>query len=161
MSVLILLSCSEVKQKSPKIEIPIIEDNLNVSDDDYSLIQFDTNIQKEWDKSLYQNKLKVYGVEKDYALSILQEINPIYFDDLNYINFIYSNPDYRVIKGIYYPNNREITIYVYDLEWKPYYKYLTLHELKHHWCWINKQEITLNHQGCFLNTSIDKEYGFI
>lgn len=36
-----------------------------------------------------------------------------------------------------------------------------LHELKHNWCWNNKQEINLNHQGCFLDTPIDKEYGQI
>lgn len=31
-----------------------------------------------------------------------------------------------------------------------------LHELKHNWCWNNKKELNLNHQGCFLDTPIDK-----
>ena len=56
-----------------------------------------------------------------------------------------------------------------------------LHEFKHRWCWMNHYEEELNlsnkcekgynksddgyydcrHQGCFLNTPIDQQYGFI
>lgn len=36
-----------------------------------------------------------------------------------------------------------------------------LHELKHHHCWNQNKNLEPNHKGCFLNTPIDKELGYI
>lgn len=80
-----------------------------------------------------------------------------------------------------YNNN---TIYISTQQMQHFDQNILLHELKHHWCWTNKNEETLElytfckkmsnnsyynntewvkcvHQGCFLNTPIDKEYGVI
>ena len=50
------------------------------------------NIKITWDKTFYFDYLLIKGIEKDYALNILQEINPKYFDELKSITFMYSNP---------------------------------------------------------------------
>lgn len=44
------------------------------------------------------------------------------------------------------------------------YFYSLLHELKHHYCYLNKyywNNTNQSHQGCFLDTPIDKKFGYI
>lgn len=73
------------------------------------------------------------------------------------------------VEGCYYPSNG--TIYI---EKTANFKLVLLHELKHIFCKDKQPECKTSdilendrkydkciHQGCFLNTPIDKEYGFI
>lgn len=94
--------------------------------------------------------------------SIVNEINPEYFKGLNLLQAVYSNPDSRLnpADGMYYYDSKGIALWIYD-ESDGYIRYLLLHELKHHYCWNIMNENTDTHQGCFLDTPIDREYGFI
>lgn len=137
------------------------------------------NINADY-KDYYKNFdiLHVYGVNKQRILNIIYTINPKYFEKLNDMSFVYSNKN--VIKsagtynhdGFYAPLT--IQIYVYN-ETDAQINYIILHELKHHWCYMNKNGEINNglgfynvngksyytHGGCFLDTPLDKEYGFI
>ena len=91
--------------------------------------------------------------------NVLKSINQSYFENVNTITFVNSNPIYRryiegghVLEtiGLYAPNT--IIIYV----WKTYeelnLREALIHELKHHYCW--QKEFYLGHEGCFLHTPI-------
>lgn len=107
--------------------------------------------------------VSVYGVDKQRMTNIITTINPKYFDRIQNIRFIYSNKDAMSNSGTQIQSNynqytNKITIYVYD-ELDHIIKIMILHELKHHYCWQTANDIS--HDKCFLNTPIDKEYGFI
>ena len=139
----------------------------------------------KWDKSFYTDKIRLSGVNESYAIGIIEDINPKYLDGINILEFRHGNPSYRSYDGVYYSDSRKIVVYVYDTEWKSYYRRVVLHELKHHYCLTKERNLFNNcikskpiaadgfthnselwdycyhEQGCFLNTPIDKEYGFI
>lgn len=113
------------------------------------------------------------GTNHTKAKQLVYSIPEKYFKDVE-INFIYSNPDYRNVVGVYYPYSKSIIIYYYKTDTAEKIKLILLHELKHHYCWINQMEINYGfgwqwidgqpywtHSGCFLNTPIDEEYGFV
>ena len=122
------------------------------------------------------NKIQTYGINKTRIKTIISGMNPEYFNDLNLLEVIYSNSQATKsnINGMYYSDNKQITLWVYD-ESDNYIRYLILHELKHHYCLTKERDdfdrcLKLNNQmwdycyhneGCFLNTPIDKEYGII
>lgn len=111
------------------------------------------------------------GVDETKIMRIIYTINPKYFQDLISIDFVKTkfsdlqqagtyneNAEYTptanggIIKV--YLENEDNVLTIHNL----------LHELKHHYCWTNGYKWTTiaeSHQGCFLNTPIDKEYGFI
>ena len=96
-------------------------------------------------------QIESYGVPENRINNIL-DLNQSYFEGVNRIEFIWSNPDYRSTDGFYYPYSNKIIIYVY--EWSDsYYRSILKHELLHHYCWYVKKEINLDHRGCFLNSS--------
>ena len=106
------------------------------------------------------NRTKTYGINEARVKSIISEMNPAYFEGLNLLQIVHSNRQATKsnINGMYYPSNAQITLWVKD-ESDGYIRYLLYHELKHHYCWINQKD--LSHQGCFLDTPIDREIGFI
>lgn len=164
--ILFLLGCEQTKEEPKKaiyadvkpIIIPINKINITIPTID---------INRDY-RNYYQNFtiLYTYGVDKQRMMNIIYTINPTYFKNLREFEVIYSNKDALRIGGTYngngkyFPDNYKISLYVYD-ESDNYVKNLLLHELKHHWCWINKQEVNFDHQGCFLDTPIDEEYGYI
>ena len=88
----------------------------------------------------------------------LYSINQSYFEGVNEIRYYTMRfGEWYNWRGLFIPYSNIIFIHTDG----GIHHNILLHELKHHWCWINKQEINLDHQGCFLNTPIDKEYGFI
>ena len=103
-----------------------------------------------------------HGVNQTKINIVLNSINQSYINDLQSIEFVYSNPKYRTMDGFYTPYN----IVLYDYNY-PVSRLSTnlKHEAKHHYCM--KQDggyvsvDAMKHIGCFLNTPIDKEYGFI
>lgn len=94
-----------------------------------------------------------YGVNDNVVKSGISFINPAYFEGVKYITFIHSNPLYRQVNGYYYYGSNSIVIYDYNNDVKQITDDLK-HELKHHYCWYNKHEITNEHKGCFLNIQI-------
>lgn len=106
----------------------------------------------------------VEGIEVDAALiyNAFSDVNFEYAKGLTKIRVMRSNPEHRMAtsNGLYYADTNEILIYHWD-EGEEWVRHIALHEMKHHWCWYNRQEQTQNHQGCFLDTPIDREYGFI
>jgi len=109
------------------------------------------------------NILRVYGIDKDRISKIIYSINPIYFEELELIEAIHSKSELRQKAGMYYPDSGKITLYI-DWESDEWIKHNLLHELKHHYCYTNNYKWNSTeeaHQGCFFDTPIDKEYGFI
>lgn len=157
----ILISCSASKSQ-------IISDDVSEQVIKETILMDDTTIETQpiptqpysLDK-LFSLKLELIGVNESYAINLLESINPEYFEGLNKITFMYSHPDYREVNGWYYTDSKEIMIYMYDWEWRDYYKRTVIHEIKHHWCNINTGNGEITHMGCFLNTPIDQEYGYI
>ena len=115
---------------------------------------------------------------KQEILNGFYELNSSYFQNLHELEFIYSNKEQNKIgggawetAGLYTPY--KIQIWVFD-EPVSQIKYWLLHDVKHEYCWTNYQVINekmgwqlvngqtyWTHDGCFLNTPIDKEYGFV
>ena len=92
--------------------------------------------------------------------AIVSDLKLEYFKGLNVLQIVYSNPETRLnqANGMYYTGHAQITLWIYN-ESDGYIRYLLLHELKHHYCW--QFDKSYSHDGCFLDTPIDKEYGFI
>lgn len=157
----LLVSCTQISPKS--IEVVKAEHSVQypVNETPVFLDNFSPKIDF---REAYEdfNILRTYGVEKEKMMGIIYKINPIYFDKLNEIEVIYSNRDAlnSNIGGWYYVDSRKITIYYYN-EGDEFVKHIILHELKHHYCNIKNGNAEINHQGCFLDTPIDKEYGYI
>ena len=105
---------------------------------------------------------RFHGVDRGRMLLIVTSIHPKYFEGVKIVEFVYSNPKFRssFANGWYYPDSRKITLYVYD-ESDGFVHRNLLHELKHHYCYINIGNAEINHESCFLNTPIDQEYNFI
>ena len=107
-----------------------------------------------------EGKIKNYGVPQE-IIDNSMSINCQYFENIQLIEWyntskweLQTNHGYEIFQS----NN--IKIYWRDDSHINYQK-LMLHELKHAWCWNNQHEMTTTHKGCFLDTPIDKEYGFI
>lgn len=120
-------------------------------------------IQKDY-SSFYLSKsnfIYTAGVPIERIIIILKFINPKYFEGVAKIEFIKTNKIWSNSKdGWYYSGSRSIRIFDGD-ESDEFLTRVVLHELKHHWCYINFNNVEINHQGCFLNTPIDNEYGII
>ena len=126
-----------------------------------------------------------YGVDKERIINIVSTINPKYFEGVSELEVIYSNKQTTLdnVYGWYYSDNAKITIYDFNYS-DNYIKRNILHELKHNFCLIKERDsfnrcLTANSyisndfdntelwyycyhdEGCFLNTPIDEEYGFI
>ena len=102
-----------------------------------------------------------YGVDKERIINIISSITPKYFDGISELEVIYSNSE--SIRGWYYPDNAKITIYDFNYG-DSFIRRNILHELKHHYCWTKGytwNTIEESHQGCFLHTPIDDEFGFV
>ena len=106
------------------------------------------------------NILRAYGVDKERISKIIYSINPQYFEGIKGIDVINSKQELRQKNGVYYPDSQKIVLYI-DWESDEWLKMNMLHELKHHYCYMTTSNAEYNHTGCFLNTPIDKEYGFI
>lgn len=112
--------------------------------------------------SYYQHpnfKISTYGVDSQRIINILSSINPIFFNDISEIKFVYSNKD-ELMKsgthdknGFYVYDSKSIEIYAFD-EGDEYIRSIIIHELTHHYCWNIKNEKTDNHPGCFLTAPI-------
>ena len=120
-----------------------------------------------WCSWMYEpNASAVYSVAVsiERIINILTPINPEYFNGVNEIIFIYSNKEVSNSKdGLYTTDSKSIKVYIYK-EADSFHTRTTLHELKHHHCNIQNEfniEEQFEHQGCFLDTSVDKEYGFV
>ena len=99
-----------------------------------------------------------YGVGYEKIISILSPINPMFFNGVNKIEFIYSNKDELKKSGydvnaLYVYDSRFIVVYVFD-ESDEVIKKFVIHELKHHYCWNVMNETTTEHLGCFLTAPI-------
>lgn len=124
------------------------------------------------------NFIYTAGVPIDRIINILKPINPEYFEGVERIEFIKTNKFWSNSKdGWYYSDSRSIRIFV-DYESDEFLTRVALHELKHNYC-LTKERDSFNKcieknldnseswdycyhdEGCFLNTPIDKEYGFI
>ena len=160
--VLLLSGCSSVNQPHQNANIPAAApiSNYNHNND---LITNPQIISQQTDYSQYYhnlNILRVYGVDRERIAKIIYSINPQYFEGISAIDAINSKQELRQRNGVYYPDSQKITLYI---EWESdeWLKYNLLHELKHHYCYITTSNAEYNHTGCFLNTPIDREYGFI
>ena len=187
LSSIFLISCTNseiIKITIPPnkiIEAPI-QENFNQGIIKTDVIIQNTDIPQY---TIYNNnfdKIEVYGIDKTRIQTILKDMNPKHFEKLGLIQFIYSNRQVTKseINGMYYPDNKQITLWIQN-ESDGYVRYLVLHELKHHYCLTNEKENfdrcikenKLNifdnaklfdycyHKGCFLDTPIDKEYGYL
>lgn len=117
--------------------------------------------------SFYTNNVIIIlqGIDNTRMLNILSPINPSYFNGVKSITFIYSNPDanYGNVGAFYNSNDKSIIVYVYKFS-DYFYTREVLHELKHHYCFINNHtwaNVEESHQGCFLHTPLDDEFGFV
>lgn len=121
-----------------------ISENITLLNADYAYDNFDF--------------IKAYGINKERIIKIVTAINPKYFKGINEMEVIHSKKQdaRRQADGWYYLDSSKITIYTYD-ESDGYIAGIILHELKHHYCWVNQQD--LSHNKCFLDTPLDKEYG--
>ena len=134
----------------------------------------------------YKEADNIFEEIKQVNSELKYEIGKI---DLQHLNFTYIGDDFN---GMFLYRSNESCGY-YDVDEKKIYLNVNrtmcydfsktmLHELKHHWCWTNEREETLNisrectkqfkdnrtgwqgcihKQGCFLDTPIDREFGFI
>ena len=103
------------------------------------------------------NFIYTAGVPLERIINILKPINPIYFEGIARIEFVKTNKFISNSRdGWYYSDSKSIRIFV-DYESDEFLRRVVLHELKHHYCYTNFNNVEINHQGCFLNTPIDKE----
>jgi len=125
-----------------------------------------------------------YGIDKERIITIVSTINPVYFEGVSMIEFVKTNKFWSNSKdGWYYPDSKSIRIFV-DYEGDEFIERIILHELSHAHCFTKEREsfdkclkenskmtdgfdnaklwdYCYHDEGCFLNTPIDKEYGFI
>ena len=133
--------------------------------------------------------IHTYGVEKERIINIISTINPKYFEGVNVLEVINSKCRLDGCGGridcYYYSDIVKIKCRI-DFESDEWIKRNILHELKHHYCLNQEREnfdsclkenpnkiITdgfdnsrlwdycYHDEGCFLDTPIDQEYGFI
>ena len=101
-----------------------------------------------------------HGVNQTKINLVLNSINQSYINDLQSIEFVYSNPKYRTIDGFYTPYNIVLYDYNYPL---PHLVKNLRHEANHHYCMKHDGGYvtidSMNHVGCFLNTPLTKQYG--
>lgn len=146
----------------------IINTQQNVAQDFASnsgfVVSLDTANMKNYVYSNY-TFLKTYNFDRARAINIINKINPTYLYGIKEIRIMHSNRNVRgtLIQAMYYPYAKLAVVYEYG-EGDGWIMNNILHELKHNYCfaqgqrWKNNEE---SHQGCFLDTPIDKEYGFI
>ena len=171
LGLIVLFGCSSYTYVSPSIiknENKILQSNITTN---YQKESQNFSQEKKIPKIIFNkayptfNFLKVSNFDRQRAINILKTIDYSYIIGLNEIYFIHSNKN--VINnnedGLYNQYTKSIEIYE-DGESDEYLKRILLHELKHHYC-VQKgysfETIEESHQGCFLNTPIDREYGFI
>ena len=107
------------------------------------------------------NFIYTAGVPIERIINILKPINPEYFEGVSRIEFINTNKFISSSKdGWYYADIRSIRIFV-DYESDEFLRRVVMHESKHHYCYQKSGNPEPLHLGCFLDTPIDKEYGFI
>lgn len=111
-----------------------------------------------------------YGdVDKEKIMNLIYSINYSYFEGVTSLDIIKTKFNILQNAGVYTENALYIPIdksrgqirWYIENEDNQITKHDILHELKHHYCWINGDRwnsIEEAHQGCFLNTPIDKEY---
>ena len=143
-------------------------------------------VQKNY-SSFYLSKsnfIYTAGVPIEKIINILKPINPEYFEGVTEIDFIKTNKFISNSKdGWYYYDSKSIKIFV-DYESNEFLTRTILHELKHHYCLTKEMDsfekclkensnmtygfdnvelwdYCYHDEGCFLNTSIDEEYGFV
>ena len=128
--------------------------------------------------------IHTYGVDKERVISIVSTINSAYFKGINDLEVIHGK--FRLNNEAdcyYYSDNAKIRCRI-DFESDEWLKRKILHELKHHYCLTKEREsfsycikenagmtdgfnntklwdYCYHDEGCFLDTPIDKEYGFI
>lgn len=143
-----------IKSNPPELNIPLLIDNdVDVNKLNEFFI-YDTKIE-----ITYKNNMIIK--EKKYMLKYVKDLNLDSTYGLKYVRFTNSpwgNCGDYLLDGGFYINlgNKEC-----EFGWKRNKSQIFLHELKHHYCWFERKEVTINHQGCFLDTPIDKEYGII
>lgn len=121
----------------------------------------------------YQSQHQLDSFENELLYN--ENINQSYLENITEIKFgflVHACANYDVDTKVITINvNRTNCIFI---------SYSLRHELKHHWCYMHKrdEEIKLEkdcskkfnqsddyqaclHTGCFLNTPIDEEYGFV
>ena len=128
------------------------------------------NINKNVDLSLVKQffnireviKHNTNSIEKYYVFDGLKgiDLDMNYLEGVKAINFVVSRHC-----GLYENGVINIDISPSWIRWAFTCSYdrreSFLHELKHHWCWKNYKVINYDHKGCFFNTPLDKQYGFI
>jgi hypothetical protein len=163
LSILVIIGCSPVQPAvlmSPqpveqKEEVPVVQIPIETPSEPPTLL-----VPNSYERDQYPKfNILLYGVDKDYAESIVYSINPEYYEGLREIKIIYSKQHMLPGEGYYYQDSYSIMLY--DVPRYDFLKYNLLHELKHHYCWYVKRQSSADHQGCFLNTPIDEEYGEI
>lgn len=163
-----LVSCSSSSvfiQTPAKLENDILNSNLpskisgNVVLNAIEKLQEKKQEIKIYNYSNY-DFITTYGYSKEKIIEIVKTINPVYFEGVRELEVIHTNK--QVTKypedGWYFTSNNKIQIMEFGQS-EDYIKRMILHELKHHFCYINHGEIS--HTDCFLSTPIDDEYGFI
>lgn len=178
-------ACYQTQESSPAFEkSPRIVEHFDIIKEER--IELPIPTQKDY-SSFYLSKsnfIYTAGVPIEKIISILKPINPEYFKGITRIEFVKINKFISNSKdGWYYSDNRSIRIFV-DNEGDEFLTRNVLHEIKHYYC-LTKERDSFNRcleannqmsdgfdneklfnycyhkEGCFLNTPIDEEYGFI